>query len=69
MKTNREDTVAVVMELGIHNCTLAIGIAFDPSLLNDTQAAIPSIIYVIAMYTSAGIVTYFFRRQNSKVLL
>ncbi len=47
--------VAIGMEIGIHNGTLAIAIASSPTLLNNSTMAIPPAIYSLIMFfTAAG---------------
>jgi BASS family bile acid:Na+ symporter len=45
--------VAIGMEIGIHNGTLAIAIASSPSLLNNPAMAIPPAIYSLIMFFTA----------------
>ncbi len=47
--------VAIGMEIGIHNGTLAIAIASSPSLLNNPVMAIPPAIYSLIMFVTAGV--------------
>lgn len=47
--------VAIGMEIGIHNGTLAIAIASSPMLLNNSTMAVPPAIYSLIMFfTAAG---------------
>lgn len=51
----RRQAIAIGMEIGIHNGTLAIAIASAPTLLNNTTMAIPAAIYSLIMFfTAAG---------------
>ncbi|MGE0764474.1 MAG: bile acid:sodium symporter family protein [Bdellovibrionales bacterium] len=63
LKLTRADMAAVVMELGIHNCALAVGIAMSPHLLNSAPIAVPAALYILIMYVTAGLVAYVLRRQ------
>ena len=48
-------SVAIGMEIGIHNGTLAIAIASSPTLLNNSVMSIPPAVYsVIMFFTAAG---------------
>lgn len=47
--------IAIGMEIGIHNGTLAIAIASGPTLLNNSTMAIPPAIYSLIMFFTAGI--------------
>ena len=46
--------VAIGMEIGIHNGTLAIAIASSPTLLANSTMAIPPAIYSLIMFFTAG---------------
>ena len=48
-----KQAVAIGMEIGIHNGTLAIAIASSPSLLNNPAMAIPPAIYSLIMFFTA----------------
>ena len=51
----KRQAVAIGMEIGVHNGTLAIAIASSPMLLNNTAMAIPAAVYsVIMFFTAAG---------------
>jgi len=51
----RRQAIAIAMEIGIHNGTLAIAVASSPLLLNNTTMAIPPAIYSLIMFfTAAG---------------
>ena len=66
MKMSRADESALVMELGIHNCILALGIAYSPTLLNDTVAAMPAAIYIVFMYITALPLAYWYRKKENQ---
>ncbi|MBX3188892.1 MAG: bile acid:sodium symporter family protein [Labilithrix sp.] len=46
--------VAIGMEIGIHNGTLAIAIAMSPLLLGNATMAIPAAVYSLVMFVTAG---------------
>lgn len=50
----RRQAIAIGMEIGIHNGTLAIAIASAPTLLNNTTMAIPAAIYSLIMFFTAA---------------
>mgnify|MGYP001627459179 CR=1 FL=1 len=50
----RRQAIAIGMEIGIHNGTLAIALALSPFLLNNTEMAIPAAIYSIIMFFTAA---------------
>lgn len=55
LRLPRRQAVAIGMEIGIHNGTLAIALALSPSLLNNSTMAIPAAIYSLIMFfTAAG---------------
>ncbi|RKH18268.1 bile acid:sodium symporter family protein [Corallococcus praedator] len=55
LRIERKQAVAIAMEVGIHNGTLAIAIASSPRLLNDGVMAIPAAIYSVIMFFTAGV--------------
>lgn len=62
-RVEKRQAVAIGMEIGIHNGTLAIAIASSPSLLNNPVMAIPAAIYSLIMFfTAAGFGMYVARR-------
>jgi BASS family bile acid:Na+ symporter len=50
----RRQAIAIGMEVGIHNGTLAIAIASSPLLLNNSTMAIPPAIYSLIMFFTAA---------------
>lgn len=56
-------SIAIGMEIGIHNGTLAIAIASSSSLLNNSTMAIPAAIYSLIMFVTAGLFGYFVARR------
>jgi bile acid:Na+ symporter, BASS family len=54
LRVERRQAVAIGMEVGIHNGTLAIAIASSPLLLNDGTMAIPAAIYSLIMFFTAA---------------
>lgn len=54
--------IAIGMEIGIHNGTLAIAIA-GPTLLNDSVMAIPPAIYSLIMFFTAAAFGWFVARR------
>lgn len=54
-RLSQRQAVAIGMEIGIHNGTLAIALALSPMLLNNPTMAIPAAIYSLIMFfTAAG---------------
>jgi BASS family bile acid:Na+ symporter len=60
----RRESIAVGMEIGIHNSTLAITIAISPALLNNTEMAVPAAVYGIVMFFTAAAFGYLVTRQR-----
>lgn len=54
-RVERRQAIAIGMEIGIHNGTLAIAIASSPLLLNDSSMAIPPAIYSLIMFFTAAV--------------
>jgi BASS family bile acid:Na+ symporter len=54
MRLSKTQAIAIGMEIGIHNGTLAIAIASSPLLLNNPTMAIPPAIYSLIMFFTAG---------------
>jgi bile acid:Na+ symporter, BASS family len=54
LKLTKRQAVAIGMEIGIHNGTLAIAIASSPTLLNNTTMAVPAAIYSLIMFFTAA---------------
>jgi bile acid:Na+ symporter, BASS family len=55
--------VAISVETGIQNGTLAIALALSPLILNNPAIAIPAVIYSLTMFVSAAIVVVLARRH------
>jgi bile acid:Na+ symporter, BASS family len=54
LRLNQRQSIAIGMEIGIHNGTLAIAIASGPTLLNNGVMAIPAAIYSLIMFFTAA---------------
>jgi len=53
MKLPRRQAIAIAMEIGIHNGTLALFIAF--TVLENSVMAVPAAFYSISMFITAGL--------------
>ncbi len=51
----KRQAIAMGMEIGIHNGTLAIAVALSPMLLNNPTMAVPAAIYSILMFFTAAV--------------
>jgi len=54
LKLSLRQSIAIGMEIGIHNGTLAIALALSPMLLNNATMSIPAAIYSIIMFFTAA---------------
>nr|WP_314482730.1 bile acid:sodium symporter family protein [uncultured Pseudomonas sp.] len=55
LRIPKRQAIAIGMEIGIHNGTLAIALALSPSLLNNATMAVPAALYSLIMFfTAAG---------------
>lgn len=66
LNLSRPQAIAIGMEIGIHNGTLAIALALSPSLLNNQTMAIPAAIYGVVMFFTAGVFGWWVSRGVKK---
>ena len=64
LRLDKRQSIAIGMEIGIHNGTLAIAIASAPTLLNNSTMAIPPAIYSLIMFVTAGLFGYLVSRNR-----
>ncbi|HAI77231.1 MAG TPA: bile acid:sodium symporter [Microscillaceae bacterium] len=57
-KIAKPQAIAIGMEIGIHNGTLAIAIATSPLLLNNQTMSMPAVIYSLIMFVTAAVFGY-----------
>lgn len=62
LKLPRDQSIAISMEIGIHNGTLAIFIALN--VLQNAEMSIPAAVYSIIMFLTAGAFTLWLNRQR-----
>lgn len=62
LRLPKRQAIAIGMEIGIHNGTLAIFIANQPSLLGNSTMAIPPAIYSLIMFFTAAAFGYLVNR-------
>ena len=55
LKLELRQSIAIGMEIGVHNGTLAIAIALSPMLLNNGVMAAPAAIYSVIMFVTAAL--------------
>jgi BASS family bile acid:Na+ symporter len=68
MKLNLRQSIAIGMEIGIHNGTLAIALALSPALLNNPTMAIPAAVYGILAFFTAAIFGWMINRLHGSEL-
>jgi BASS family bile acid:Na+ symporter len=61
-------SIAIGMEIGIHNATLAIALALSPVLLNNPTMAIPAALYGVMMFFTAAIFGWLVNRLHGREL-
>jgi BASS family bile acid:Na+ symporter len=64
VRLDERQAIAIGMEIGIHNGTLAIAIASSPNLLNNPTMAMPAAIYSIIMFFTAAIFGWWVNRRR-----
>ena len=64
LRLDRRQSIAIGMEIGIHNGTLAIAIASGPTLLNNSTMAIPPAIYSLIMFFTAAVFGFLVNRRR-----
>ena len=62
-RVERKQAIAIGMEIGIHNGTLAIAIAFN--VLGNSQMSIPPAVYSVIMFFTAAIFGVIVSRRNA----
>lgn len=65
LKLSQRQSVAIGMEIGIHNGTLAIAIALSPFMLNNSAMAIPAAIYSMWMFMTAALFGWWVSRKTA----
>lgn len=64
-RLGERQAIACSMEIGIHNATLALTIALSPSLLNNSEMAIPVAVYGIVMFFPTGAFAYYLSHRST----
>ncbi|MFC5261224.1 bile acid:sodium symporter family protein [Kribbella qitaiheensis] len=64
-RLGERQSIACSMEIGIHNATLALTIALSPSLLNNSEMAIPVAVYGIVMFFPTGAFAYYLSHRST----
>ena len=63
LKLNLAQSLAITIESGIQNGTLAIVIA--TSILKEPDMALPAAVYSLLMFVTGGIIMWYFGRRDS----
>jgi BASS family bile acid:Na+ symporter len=63
VKIEKRQAIAIGMEIGIHNGTLAIAIASSPRLLDNSTMAVPAAVYSVIMFFTAAAFGYLVNRK------
>lgn len=66
-RVERKQAIAIGMEIGVHNGTLAIAIASSPLLLANATMAVPAAIYSVIMFCTAATFSWLMSRADSEV--
>ena len=62
VKLPQKQAIAIAMEIGIHNGTLAIFIALN--VLNNAAMSVPAAIYSLIMFVTAGVFAWWLNRRH-----
>jgi BASS family bile acid:Na+ symporter len=63
-RVERRQSVAIGMEIGVHNGTLAITLASSPLLLNNNEMAVPAAMYSVVMFVTAAAFAFLMARLS-----
>lgn len=55
LRAGERQSIASAFEIGLHNATLSITIAMSPTLLDNTEMAMPSVTYGFVMFITAAL--------------
>ncbi len=66
VKLSERQAIAIAMEIGIHNGTLAIYIAFN--VLNNGDMAVPAAIYSLIMFVTGGVFVVWVNRRRKAAI-
>jgi BASS family bile acid:Na+ symporter len=66
LRLPKRQAIAIGMEIGIHNGTLAIAVASSPLLLNNGTMAIPPAIYSLIMFFTAAAFGFLVSREPAR---
>lgn len=55
LRVGERESISSAFEIGLHNATLSITIGMSPTLLNNTEMAMPSVTYGFVMFFTAAV--------------
>lgn len=64
LRLDQRQAIAIGMEIGIHNGTLAIAIALSPMMLNNPTMAVPAAVYSGIMFGTAALFAWWANRRS-----
>jgi BASS family bile acid:Na+ symporter len=62
-RLDERQSIAICMEIGLHNAVLVITIALSKDLLNNPEMAIPPALYGLVAYITAAILIAWMKRR------
>lgn len=65
LRLDDRQSIAIGMEIGIHNGTLAIAVALSPLMLNNATMAVPAVVYSMFMFFTAAAFGWWVNRRPS----
>ncbi len=64
LRMDKRQSIAIGMEIGIHNGTLAIAVALSPMMLNNSTMAVPAAVYGVLMFFTAAAFGWWVNRRK-----
>ncbi len=64
LRMDQRQAIAIGMEIGIHNGTLAIAVALSPLMLNNSTMAVPAAVYGVLMFFTAAAFGWWVNRRK-----
>jgi len=64
LRMDKRQAIAIGMEIGIHNGTLAIAVALSPLMLNNSTMAVPAAVYGVLMFFTAAAFGWWVNRRR-----
>lgn len=67
LRLDQRQAIAIGMEIGIHNGTLAIAIALSPMMLDNPTMAVPAAVYSGIMFGTAALFAWWANRRRERL--